>query len=168
MSSLDVGAVSDAREEDIPYDLLDHCSDLIQSVSQEDKFLYVNRAWLDTMGYAAGEISGLKMLDVIHPDWRPHGRDIFQRLISGEEVGLVDLVFVTKDGRDVYLEGQLNCRRAEGRAVATRGIFRDVSERRLAGKSLRERASCAAGHWRQFARRRGLPDDTHGFGRIAL
>ena len=119
--------------------MLDHCSDLIQSVSHEGKFLYVNRAWLDTLGYAAGELSGLKLLDVVHPDWRPRGMDVFQRLISGEEVGLVDMLFVTKEGRDVYLEGHLTCRRVDGRTVAMRGIFRDVSEGRHAGKSLRER-----------------------------
>ncbi|MFN0316374.1 MAG: PAS domain S-box protein [Burkholderiales bacterium] len=139
MSSPGHGRATDAHSENIPYDLLDHCSDLIQSVSPEGKFLYVNRAWLDTLGYGHAEVSGLKVFDVIHPDCRAHCEQIFQRLIAGEDVGLFEVVFAAKDGREVVVEGRVNCRQEGKSVVATRGIFRDVTQSRATGSSLRKR-----------------------------
>lgn len=72
---------------------------------------------------------------MIHPDFRVHCTEIIGRLMSGEDVGLFDVVFQARSGRAIHLEGNLNCRRSAGSVVATRGIFRDVTQRRLDEKS---------------------------------
>ena len=51
-------------------DLCENANDLIQSVSPEGRFLYVNRAWLEALGYTREEVEELKVFDVIHPDCR--------------------------------------------------------------------------------------------------
>ena len=41
-------------------------------------------------------------------------------------------------GDEIYLEGNLNCRFVDGRPVATRGIFRDISERKVVDRMKNE------------------------------
>lgn len=111
-------------------DLIENASDLIQAVDPQGRFLYVNRAWREALGYGEGEIPGLTMMDVIHPDARLHCRELFQRVMAGEDVGRVDVAFVRKAGGVIQVEGSVNCRITDGRPVSTRGVFRDITERK--------------------------------------
>ena len=117
-------------------DLVDNTSDLIQSVSPEGKILFVNRTWLETLGYTREELPSLNIFEVIHPDCQEHCGNIFQRLMNGIDVGLVEVVFQTKEGRRIPLEGRITVRREHDEAVATRAIFRDVTERKKAQSEL--------------------------------
>ncbi|NQT49057.1 MAG: PAS domain S-box protein [Chloroflexi bacterium] len=119
-------------------DLLENANDLVQSVTPEGRFVYVNRAWRETLGYSKDEVASLSLFDVIHPDSLTHCMEVFQKILSGEEAGKVEAVFVTKDGREVVVEGSANCRFEEGEPVYTRGIFRDVTVRRIVDKVLQE------------------------------
>jgi len=120
-------------------DLFENANDLIQSVTPDGRFLYVNRAWREVLGYDEEEIDDLLLLDVIHPDSQAHCMEVFERVISGEEVRNIEATFVTKDGREVVAEGSASCRFEGGRPVATRGIFRDITERKRSEEALREK-----------------------------
>ncbi len=124
-------------------DFFDNANDLIQSVAPDGRFMYVNRAWRETLGYTEDEIAGLSLFDIIHPDSRAHCMEIFQRVMDGEKVDRIEAAFVTKDGRTILVEGSANCRFQDGKPVATRGIFRDISERKQAEEELIQ----AAAHW---------------------
>ena len=52
---------------------------------------------------------------------------IMERVKSGEKFEFVDTVFCARDGREVLAEGNISGQFEEGRFVATRGIFRDVT-----------------------------------------
>ena len=116
-------------------DFLDNATDLVQSVGADGRFVYVNRAWLRTLGYTPEEVRGLTIFDIIHPESLAHCRDLFQRVIAGESIKNFETVFVAKDGRCVPVEGNADSRSHEGR-VLTRAIFRDVTERKLAEERL--------------------------------
>jgi PAS domain S-box-containing protein len=118
-------------------DLFEHAHDLIQSVAPDGSIMYVNRAWRETLGYSEGEIPGLSLFDVIHPDSLEHCMEMFRHVLAGETVGRVEATFVTKDGRPVAVEGGVSCRFRNSHPVATRGIFRDVTERKQAEERLR-------------------------------
>jgi len=111
-------------------DLFENATDLIQSVSPDGRFQYVNRAWRQALGYSEEEVREITLFDVIHPDSMEHCMETFKRVMSGEVVIGVEAVFVSKDGRRVLVEGNVNCRFDSGQPVATRGIFRDVTERK--------------------------------------
>ena len=111
-------------------DLFENASDLIQSVGLDGQFLFVNRAWKETLGYTDEEITRLNAFDVIHPDSRAHCMEIFQELMSGKNVGRLETQFLTKDGRTIVVEGSTSCRFKDGQPVATRGIFRDITQRK--------------------------------------
>ncbi|MCX5722472.1 MAG: PAS domain S-box protein [Nitrospirae bacterium] len=118
-------------------DLFDGTSDLIQSVAPDGRLLFVNRAWRETLGYSADEVAVLNVFDVIQAECRDHYRGFLQQILAGEKVGLVEILFRTKNGRAVVAEGQVSLRVENGRPVATRGIFRDITEQKASEETVR-------------------------------
>jgi len=126
------------QSEERYHDLLENANDLIQSVDQMGSFLYVNRAWKETMGYSDDEIARLKVFDVISPACREHCSLLFQEILSGRAVPRVDVQFSAKNGKLVELEGSINASSVDGKPLVTRGIFRNVTERKAMERELRE------------------------------
>ena len=120
------------------YHDLQNANDLIQSVAPDGHFLFVNKKWLDTLGYKEEDLESISIFDIIHLESLDHCMTIFQRVISGENVGIIDAIFKTRDGNKVYVEGIANCRMRDGKPQYTRGIFKDVTGRKLAEAALRE------------------------------
>jgi PAS domain S-box-containing protein len=112
------------------HDLLENASDLIQSVKPDGSFIYVNRAWRKTLGYKEEEIQNLTIFDIIHTDSQAHCKEFFQKVISGETIEGVQAKFISKDGVVIDVEGNANCRFIDGKPVATRSIFRDITKRK--------------------------------------
>lgn len=120
-------------------DLFETASDLIQSVSTKtNHFLYVNRAWRETLEYSEQEIKNLSFNDIIHPDNKQQCQEIFRQVIAGENIGPVKAEFITKSGKKISVEGSLNCKIVDGKTVATRAIFRDITARLEAEAALRQ------------------------------
>jgi PAS domain S-box-containing protein len=111
-------------------DLFENANDLIQSVAPNGRFLYVNQAWKKTLGYNCAEVANLTLSDIIHPDCQAHCMEIFGRVMRGEKLDRIEAQFMTKDGAKICVEGGINCKFVDGKAVITRAIFRDVTERK--------------------------------------
>ncbi len=117
-------------------DLFDGTSDIIQSVAPDGRILFVNHAWHKILGYSADELATLNIFEVIHADCREHCGTYFQRLMAGEDVGLMEVTFRAKDGHAVAVEGRVNVHFENGQPVATRGIFRNVTEHKRIEQTL--------------------------------
>jgi PAS domain S-box-containing protein len=124
-------------------DLFENASDLIQSVSPEGRFRYVNPAWRKALGYSEEEIGNMSFLDVVHPAYHEHCGELFRRLVAGENVERVEVLFVMKGGGLLPLEGSVTCRFENGKPVATRGIFRDVREQKRIEQEMRQARDAA-------------------------
>ncbi len=111
--------------------------DLVQSVDVDGRFLFVNRAWLETLGYTLEELPRLNLFQIIHPDSLAHCQALFARLLRGENVTNIEAAFVTKNGETVWLEGSGTPRRLNGQVVATQSTFRTITERRRTETQLR-------------------------------
>lgn len=120
------------------HDLLDNANDLIQSVDPSGSFIYVNRAWKQTMGYSDAEMATLKVFDVISPACRDHCSQLFHEIMSGKTIPRVDVQFTSKSGTVVDLEGSINCSFLDGKPLVTRGIFRDITERKAMERELQQ------------------------------
>ncbi len=109
--------------------VFEHASDLIQSVSPDGTFNFVNRAWRETLGYNDAEVATLTLSDIIHPDHRDECLQNFRQLLAGARIDRVDTVFIARDGTPVPVEGNVSCIFANGSPVATSCIFRRVAPR---------------------------------------
>lgn len=109
-------------------DFLDNAHDLIQSVDPHGKFLYVNRAWKEVLGYSDGDLEELNFFDILRPSCLERCTRDFLSVLQGKDLPSVEVSFVAKDGRTVSCSGSANARFQDGKAVATRAIFRDTTE----------------------------------------
>ncbi|MCC5661409.1 GAF domain-containing protein [Nostoc sp. XA010] len=117
-------------------DLFDNVSDLIQSVSPAGRILFVNRAWKETLGYNDADLEQLSILQVIHPNDLEHFQTAIQSLFTGALSLNIEIRFLTKDGREISVEGNINCQFEDEQVIATRGIFRDITQRKQAEAQL--------------------------------
>ena len=118
-------------------DLFENASDLIQSTAPDGRFLFVNRAWSQTLGYSDEELQGIRVFDIVHPDHRDEWATVFRRVILGENLPSVETAFLARDGRKILVEGNAHCQFRKGLPVGVRGIFRDCTARRRGEEDLR-------------------------------
>ncbi len=117
---------------------LDCANDLIQSIDRSGRFLYVNKAWRETLGYDESEIGALTIFDILAPDCRGNCATLFHDIAAGKIFHSYEVVFVAKSGRRIPVEGKISTEFKDGELVATMGIFRDISQRKEAEDRLRD------------------------------
>lgn len=124
-------------------DLVDNTSDLIQIISLRGRFLYVNKAWREALGYEPEEVQHLNIRDVVHPDFLEKTLALFQRIEMGEQVPDFETVFRKKNGRRLSLAGSVNCRFEGGKPVAFRCILHNTTAKVRAERAQNLYASIA-------------------------
>ena len=136
-----------ARESEARFrTIFDNSADLLQSVDALGGFVQVNPAWKRLLGYTDDDLKHLNLFDVVAPEDAAIVEGLLLRLIRGEQVGTFDVTMLCKDGRRVVLEGNVSAHVQEGAPLVTRGIFRDVTTRKIAEEQLatvRERLGLA-------------------------
>ncbi|MEE9399365.1 MAG: PAS domain S-box protein, partial [Dehalococcoidales bacterium] len=110
--------------------VIENAHDMIQSVAPDGRFIFVNAAWLQALGYTEAELSDLNVFNIIHPESLAHCQELFAKVMHGESLQNIQATFITKDGREVLVEGSAAPRYVGSDIVATQGIFHDITERR--------------------------------------
>lgn len=134
-------AVSSAEKRvarDLYRDLVENTDDLVQTLTADGKFLYVNRAWLKALGYRRKEVDSLSLKDIIHPDGAASSGETLNGLISGQKTMRGEADLITKSGRKIVVEVSAHTKFIDGKPVFVQCILRDISRRRLMEEALRE------------------------------
>jgi diguanylate cyclase (GGDEF)-like protein/PAS domain S-box-containing protein len=119
-------------------DLFENAHDLIQSVGADGCIQYVNRAWRETLGYTDEEVRDLALIDILDTECRDYCLDTFRYVLSGKAVEHLAAAFISKDGRRIDVEGNVNCQYKDGKPYSIQAIFRNVTTRKQAEKALQE------------------------------
>ena len=126
------------RESEERYrDLFDNATDLVCMAAPDGSLLYVNKAWQQGTGYGDDEIGRMQLLDIVHPESRGYYTEVVDRVLRGERLDHVELVFMPKAGPPITVEGNLSCTFKDGVPSTVRGIYRDVTERKRVEEQLR-------------------------------
>jgi PAS domain S-box-containing protein len=104
-------------------DFFQNANDLIQIFSVDGTLNFVNQAWKDTLGYDDREIEKLKFVDIIAPESRNSTLNNLHKILHGEFVPDFESVFVSKEGKHIYVTCSVNCKIINGKASEFRGIF---------------------------------------------
>lgn len=112
-------------------DLVEHATDIIQSVDADGKFVYVNHAWLETLGYTLEESRNMNLFDVIASESMAKCQHDFEQVLQGHSLPNFSVTFKSKDGEEVRCEGSVSPRMESGKMISTRGIFRILNQQDL-------------------------------------
>jgi PAS domain S-box-containing protein/putative nucleotidyltransferase with HDIG domain len=123
---------------DLYRDLVENTDDPIQTIAPDGRFLYVNRAWSKTLGYKREEMENLNLLDIVHPDSITHFSALLKSLLSGRRPVKGEAGLITKSGQKMVVEVSAHTEFIDGKPAYIQCILRDVSERTLIEKALRE------------------------------
>lgn len=110
------------------YDLIENSHDMIQSVAPDGRFLFVNKEWEKQTGYSGDEARQMRLFEILHPDCLEKCCLTFEKVMCGEDVGLIDATFVTKSGENLDVQGTVSTKLSGSTPLYTRGIFRIVKK----------------------------------------
>jgi class 3 adenylate cyclase len=74
-------------------------------------------------------LTRIGLLDIVHPQCKGDYLTHFTHVLRGNILEGIKTELITKSGRKISIEGSLNCKWVDGKAVAVRGIFRDITDR---------------------------------------
>jgi PAS domain S-box-containing protein len=113
-------------------DLVDNTSDLIILLSKTGRFLFVNKAWRETMGFSSENMTSLNLRDILHPQFSEVTLNNLEKIQNGEKISDFETVLRNKESKRVYLSGSVNF---NAKTSSFRCIFHDITQRRRAERS---------------------------------
>lgn len=116
-------------------EMFENANDLIQIFGLDGQLHFVNKIWKEKLGYDDHEIQKLKLSDIVHPDYLSKTSIALDLIIEGKNVDKFDTVFMSKNGKQIYLAGGVNCSFRDGKPIEFKGIFHDITERIRAEKA---------------------------------
>ena len=119
-------------------EIIENAHDIIQSTMPDGTLAFVNQAWHKALGYTNTDLQSLNLFDIIHPAALPLYRKLFAKVLTGQSVTEIPATFVAKNGRKIFVEGNVTPRILNDKVISTHGIFRNVTACKRAEAALWE------------------------------
>jgi PAS domain S-box-containing protein len=119
--------------------IVDSSHDAIISTDLSDKITSWNLAAERLYGYSAAEVQGRSILIIVPPERSNQISNYLVRLKRGETIDPYEAIRVRKDGRPVEVWVALSpIKNSTGQIVGVSSVARDITERKMAERALRE------------------------------
>ncbi len=120
------------------FDLVHNATCLIQKISIDGKIQFVNPKWLNTLEYTLEEAKEMSIFQIVKQEDVPLVAKKFEKVNQGHLVDEFQTVFVSKSGREIFVEGTGKGVFENGKSVAVVGTFRDITDRKVLEEKLKE------------------------------
>lgn len=135
--AMDAEAAREATEQRFR-SLVEHSSDVITLLDETGAIIYSTQSLKPTLGYAAGEMTGHSVLELVHPDQQAEAGALLMRLFHHpDQTVQAELRVRHKDGTWRDLEVVVANRLADPPVRALVVNYRDLTDRKRAEESLR-------------------------------
>jgi diguanylate cyclase (GGDEF)-like protein/PAS domain S-box-containing protein len=132
-TALDAGRSSDQSID--PLGLLDLSSELAFAVSASGMLRYANRAWRETLGYAADEVSRLLILDIVKPEHEQALSAVMRDVAQQRAPRPFTTTLLARTGEVVPVTGRMEFLQAGAQPEMIVAVMRDLrAERELAAE----------------------------------
>ena len=101
--------------------------DLIQGIRADGTLFYTNPAWRRVLGYSAEAAAGVRLSDVVAAAYHTYCTQCLHRILAGEDIGALDVQFVTRQGETRYLRGHAVAVDAAQAEELERGVDLDAA-----------------------------------------
>jgi PAS domain S-box-containing protein len=137
----------DVKKNDIPKNkgiqyldntLLKDTSLLLQSVDSRGKLIFVNNLWLKKFGYSKKEAIGMNVWKIISKNSLKHCQKIFSKIMSNKKVICIEAEFICKNGKSVFVKGDISPVISNGEIIFANGIFQDITKEKKIEEKLAE------------------------------
>ncbi|HOW63956.1 MAG TPA: response regulator [Candidatus Paceibacterota bacterium] len=126
-------AVLDARYRN----LVEKAHDLIFTHSLDGRFLSLNPATLERLGYTPMQARNLTLWQVLAPESHGRIRALLEKAAQGDGAVSYEAIGLTRDQKPIHLEMTCQPMEQEGQPIAIQVIARDISSRKRTEESLR-------------------------------
>ncbi|WP_462248131.1 PAS domain S-box protein [Ekhidna sp.] len=110
-------------------DLFDNSNDLITIFRKTGEIRFANEAVKNKLSYTEDEITDLKFLEVVHPDYRRGALQNILKITAGSRFERFETVLISKTGKNIYVTGKLTSVFENDEPVEYRCVFYDITER---------------------------------------
>ena len=124
--------------EDFFRELVENTTDLVQTVTLDGRFLYVNPAWLKSLGYKQKEVETLLLRDIIHPDSLHYWDKTLKTLMKGKDFLRGEAKLITRGRKTIIVEMSAYVQFIDDKPVYVQYILRDISARRRTEAVMKE------------------------------
>ncbi len=121
--------------------LIEGTNDLIHSVTPESGFDFVNRAWLETLGYTGTEVQDLLLKDILFPGHMKKHQDLVDEAFRGKSFSNVEVTFLSNEGEMIHCVGNIFPHKEGSKTTAVHAFFRNVTEEKATQENLSEAKS---------------------------